>query len=63
MINTFDGKQQEKETAAHTKYTTETCISIMTKEGVKWRPRKSKPKKTAKEAVACMFVAMNLLAE
>ncbi len=59
-INTFDGKQQEKEPVAHTKYTTETHISIMTNEGVKWKLWKSKPKKTAKEVVACMFAATNL---
>jgi len=62
-INTFDGKQQEKEPVAHTKYTTETHISIMTKEGVKWKPQKSKPKKMAKEAVAHIFTATNLPAQ
>ena len=63
-IHTFDGKQQEKEQAAYTKYTTDKGKRIMTKEGVKRRLRKVKPKtKMAKEVVECMFAATQVPGE
>jgi len=63
-IHTFNSKQQEKEQAAYTKYTTDKGKRIMTKEGVKQRPQKVKPKtKMAKEVVECMFAATQVPGE
>ncbi len=63
-IHTFNGKQQEKEQAAYTMYTTDKGKRIMTKEGVKRRLQKVKPKtKMAKEAVEHMFAATQVPGE
>jgi len=63
-VNTlsFDGKQHHRELATPRKNTPRTSNSIMMKEGAKQQSWKSKSKtKMAKEAVECMFAAMNPL--